>query len=42
MFRSREDFERDRPARMRQEEEFAAKEHEKRTAIVSFHFKKMK
>ena len=42
MFRSRDDFERDRPTRMRQEEELAAKEHEKRTAIVSIHLKKIK
>ena len=41
MFRNREDFELDRPPRMRLEQEIAAMEHEKRTAIVSFHFKKI-
>ena len=41
MFRNREDFERDRPPRMRLEEEIAAMEHEKRTAIVSFTSKRL-
>lgn len=46
MFRSRESYEQERPTRMRMEEEFAArkaaKEHEKRFAIVSFYYKKIK
>ena len=42
MFRQREDFERERPARLRQQEENEAKEYEKRIAIVSFHINRLK